>query len=206
MPTKFFAALLLLAVIATGTPVAAQSGPSSAPLSAEQTQKVAELEAALAADANNPLNRLWQIISRTSLTGMFVDRMLGMVRNYNAQREVNRLNQLKEDRMYGRVKDSQVTPTLDGKKTDTGRVVAPAGDPNKAAPSVAPTSGVKPAGSNTTGGVKGSGGTSAPTTPSKSDSTKEEDNIKTKSGSAVITSFNDGIDGMLSWFGSFFSK
>ena len=182
---------LLIAFVLTSVPVSLFANTGPTPLTEAQQEKVAELEAAFEANQNHPFARLWAIFSRFTVTGFIVDTVWRSFRNYEEAQRTREGNQ----RKYETVRD----------------IVKPEGYKPKPTPAPAtptPTKGTS--GSSVQG--TGSSGSSGPSSSGSSGSSsggktlpeeEEDDSVKTKTGSAAITAFSDG---MMSWMRSLFGN
>ncbi len=190
---KIVTSFLLAAVLLTGMPVSAQTGSSLTPA---QQEKVDQIEQTLAADQNHPLNRLWQLITHTSLTGMFIDRVWTMFQNYRVQRAYDRATDLKQDRVNNTIKESNVRSGVETKDGRTPAQTVP--KPNPTRPASSPI--------KSTGSSVGGGGSAVPSSsmPEKKIPDEEED-VKQKTGSAAITAIESTtsplmwLQGLLGW-------
>jgi|GEM_PF-1224603 len=194
---KLAAGFLLSVFLFTSVPVMAQTGDAGA-LDAARQDKIEQIEAALEADQNHPFTRLWWIITHTSLTGMFVDRVWDMFQGYNAQRQYNRATDLRQDRVNNTIKESGVQSGVDTKNGLTPSQTLPTHTaPSRPTPTPGTSVSVPSKGA-------GSGGTVAPSAPSTGKEKPEEEDIKSKAGSAVITAFTGPMEGVLEWIQGLF--
>lgn len=189
MPQKIVVATLALSILLTSLPF----GALAQDVSPARQAKIDQIEAAIEREQNHPFALLWRLFTSTTVSGFLLDRIWTLFQNYEENQRYQEATELKEGRVNNTIKESPNTTV----KTYNGQVVPSKG--NMTAPSTGTSKPTAPGGTPSVD-TKG-GATSGQTIPTGDDKEEEEeDDITTKSGSAVITSFEAGMSGITNWF------